>query len=61
MCAAVVVRAGCTLTTAALRMWAKGRMAGYKVPSRVATVDALPLNVMGKVLKPALQRTFEEG
>ena len=61
VCAAVVVRAGCTLTTAALRMWAKGRMAGYKVPSRVATVDALPLNVMGKVLKPALQRTFEEG
>ncbi len=61
VCAAVVVRAGCTLTAAALRMWAKARMAGYKVPSRVATVESLPLNVMGKVFKPALQRTFEEG
>jgi acyl-CoA synthetase (AMP-forming)/AMP-acid ligase II len=35
--------------------WAREEMANYKVPRRVAFVDALPLNASGKVLKHELR------
>jgi acyl-CoA synthetase (AMP-forming)/AMP-acid ligase II len=35
--------------------WARANMANYKVPRRVAVVDALPTNATGKVLKYALR------
>jgi acyl-CoA synthetase (AMP-forming)/AMP-acid ligase II len=38
-----------------IRAWAKGHMANYKVPARVAVVDALPQNASGKVLKYQLR------
>jgi acyl-CoA synthetase (AMP-forming)/AMP-acid ligase II len=41
---------------AALVAWARGEMANYKVPRRIETVDALPLNAAGKVLKTELRK-----
>jgi malonyl-CoA/methylmalonyl-CoA synthetase len=35
-----------------------GRLARYKHPRRVEFVDALPRNVMGKVLKAELRRSL---
>lgn len=43
------------LTEAALIDWARGYMANFKVPRRVAFVDALPRNASGKVTKNALR------
>jgi acyl-CoA synthetase (AMP-forming)/AMP-acid ligase II len=41
---------------AALVAWARAEMANYKVPRRIETVDALPLNAAGKVLKTELRK-----
>jgi malonyl-CoA/methylmalonyl-CoA synthetase len=54
--AAVVARPDSTLTGEALRTWAKGRLAPYKVPREVRLVPELPRNAMGKVQKPELVR-----
>jgi malonyl-CoA/methylmalonyl-CoA synthetase len=54
VCAAVVARRPLTLDE--LRAWAKQRLATYKVPSRLALVEALPRNAMGKVVKPELAK-----
>ena len=43
------------LTEAALIAWARDEMANFKVPRRVAFVDALPLNASGKVVKDELR------
>ena len=38
--------------------WARERLANYKVPRRVVTVEALPLNASGKVLKRELREQY---
>lgn len=43
-------------TEAAVRAWAKDRLAAYKIPKNVVFVAALPRNPLGKVQKPALVR-----
>jgi len=53
--AVVVPRAGAALDAAALIERLKGRIANFKVPKRVFTVDALPRNAMGKVQKNLLR------
>ncbi len=35
------------------------RMAPYKVPSRLITLDELPRNAMGKVTKPHVVELFD--
>jgi acyl-CoA synthetase (AMP-forming)/AMP-acid ligase II len=35
--------------------WCRERMANYKVPRSVETVDALPMNASGKVMKYVLR------
>ena len=45
----------------ALKAWCVTKLAPYKVPESVIFVDDLPRNSAGKVLKPALQATFEKG
>jgi malonyl-CoA/methylmalonyl-CoA synthetase len=54
--AAVVPEAGreAELTTEVLRVWAKERIAHYKVPRQVVLLPALPRNALGKVVKPEL-------
>ena len=53
---ACVVRApaAIALDEAALRAFAKERLAAYKVPKDVLFFDDLPKNALGKVVKPAL-------
>ncbi len=58
VCAALVLKTGSDLTLESLRAWAKERLAAYKVPTRILTLDALPRNAMGKVTKPEVARLF---
>jgi malonyl-CoA/methylmalonyl-CoA synthetase len=41
-----------------LQQWAKDRLAPYKVPRAMRTVDALPRNAVGKVIKPEIAALF---
>ena len=56
--AAVVLRPGSTVDLPTLRDWARQELAPYKLPSLLLVVDALPRNVMGKVLKPEVKLLF---
>jgi acyl-CoA synthetase (AMP-forming)/AMP-acid ligase II len=50
----VVPRPGVEPDEAAVVAWAKANLSNYKVPRKVIFLDALPLNVNGKVDKPLL-------
>ena len=52
--ACVVARPGAALEPAALRAFAKEKLASYKCPKDVVVLPELPRNAMGKVQKPAL-------
>ncbi len=56
--AAVVLAGGCEIEIDELRTWCKERLATYKAPSRLLTVDELPRNVLGKVTKSDIVRLF---
>ncbi len=56
--AAVVPRDGAGLTLDELREWARGRLAPYKLPTRLLIVAELPRNPLGKVTKPELIERF---
>jgi len=56
VCAALVLKAGETLSLEDLRGWAKEHLAVYKIPSRIAVFGTLPRNAMGKVVKPELAK-----
>jgi malonyl-CoA/methylmalonyl-CoA synthetase len=60
VCAVVVTKNNTTIAFDDLRIWAKERLASYKIPTRLLTVDALPRNVMDKVTKPVVKRLFEK-
>jgi len=53
--AAVVARAGTTLSESELIAALRRELANYKVPKRVIVVDELPRNAMGKVQKNVLR------
>jgi acyl-CoA synthetase (AMP-forming)/AMP-acid ligase II len=57
----VVPKGGTAVDPAAVISWARQNMSNYKVPRRVLLVDALPLNVNGKVDKPLLRLRATEG
>ena len=59
--AALVLKGGGDLDLESLRAWADGRLARYKVPSRLRCVESLPRNAMGKVTKPAVVEIFGGG
>jgi HIP---CoA ligase len=52
----VVPTPGSAPTEHEIIYWCRGEMANYKVPRRVAVVDTLPLNAVGKVVKPELRK-----
>lgn len=56
--AAIILRAGSSLTEATLSSWAREKMATYKIPKLLCFIDELPRNVMGKVTKPAVKALF---
>jgi malonyl-CoA/methylmalonyl-CoA synthetase len=60
VCAAVVPARGRTLDPAALRAWAGERLSPWKVPREFRVIDALPVNALGKTLKPDVRRLFEK-
>ena len=53
--AVAALREGATLSLDKLREFAKDRLAGYKIPLRLETVEALPRNPAGKILKYQLR------
>jgi malonyl-CoA/methylmalonyl-CoA synthetase len=56
---AAELRAGTSVSLEDLQAWARTLLAPYKIPRALATVDALPRNAMGKVVKPeVVQRCF---
>jgi malonyl-CoA/methylmalonyl-CoA synthetase len=58
VCCAVELRAGQFLDVSALREWARGRLAPYKIPKELVCVPRLPRNAMGKVVKPEVSTLF---
>jgi fatty-acyl-CoA synthase len=56
-CAFVVPRGGVALDPAALVAYARGALAGYKVPKRVVLLDALPRLGSGKIDRRSLAAT----
>jgi len=58
--AAVVVRTGAAATAQALRDFAFGELAPYKVPSQILLVQALPKSALGKVSRHELATRFGE-
>ena len=57
--ACVIARPGARIDPQALRDWCRERLAAYKVPARVVTVDDFPRTAAGKVRKPALRETLQ--
>lgn len=53
--AVVVLEPGASLTLDELREWARGKIAGFKIPRALHIVDALPMNASGKVLRRQLR------
>ena len=53
--AVVVMKAGAKLDEDAICQHCRGQLAAYKTPRRVALVDALPQNALGKVQKAVLR------
>ncbi|NUP01606.1 MAG: AMP-binding protein [Nonomuraea sp.] len=51
----VVPRPEARTTAGTLLTWAKANMSNYKVPKRIEVVDALPVNVNGKIDKISLR------
>ncbi|KAJ1860941.1 hypothetical protein LPJ73_001181 [Coemansia sp. RSA 2703] len=56
--AAVVLRSGAALNISDLKPWCYERMARYKTPKMLKTVDALPRNLMGKLDKKVVKALF---
>jgi steroid-24-oyl-CoA synthetase len=57
--AVVHLRPGGTATEAELRQWVRARLAGFKVPVKVAFwPETLPRNANGKIMKSELKKVF---
>jgi fatty-acyl-CoA synthase len=59
--AVVVLRAGATATAEDIIDFCRERLAGYKRPSSVEFIDALPRNPTGKILKRVLREPHWQG
>jgi malonyl-CoA/methylmalonyl-CoA synthetase len=56
--AAVVLKAGATLSLPGLKAWCEDKLSAYKTPKKLVVLEALPRNAMGKVVKPSLKNVF---
>jgi acyl-CoA synthetase (AMP-forming)/AMP-acid ligase II len=56
--AVIAPAAGETLSTEEMIGYCRGKIGGYKIPRRMAVVEALPKNAAGKVAKNELRRLF---
>jgi len=55
---AVILEQGAELELAELKTWAADRLSTYKIPKRLIVVEDLPLNAMGKVMKPDVKKMW---
>lgn len=53
--AVIVPKPGAAIDPAEIRDWTRARIGGFKVPRIVETIDTLPRNALGKVLKSELR------
>jgi len=56
--AAIELQPAATLALPELQQWAKDRLAPYKVPRLLRTLETLPRNAVGKVVKPHVAALF---
>ena len=56
-----VPKEGHTISPASVIDWTRDRIAGFKVPKSVNTIDALPRNASGKILRRQLREPYWEG
>jgi fatty-acyl-CoA synthase len=59
--AVCVPKAGATVDPESVILWARERIAGYKVPKSVDVIPALPRNASGKILRKDLRAPYWEG
>jgi acyl-CoA synthetase (AMP-forming)/AMP-acid ligase II len=59
--AVCVAKAGATVDPDSVILWARERIAGFKVPKSVDVIAALPRNASGKILRKDLRAPFWEG
>ncbi|MGE6696718.1 acyl-CoA synthetase [Hyphomonas sp. NPDC076900] len=59
-CAIVALKSQETLTLEELHAFCQSKLAKYKIPAHLLTVEALPRNATGKVLKPVLRQTASD-
>ena len=59
--AIVVDRPGAAASEAELIEWCRERLAGYKCPTSVDRIDALPRNPSGKLIKTVLREPYWKG
>lgn len=52
----IELREGAAFDERALTTWCRGRLAGYKVPTEIRVVEALPRNATGKVMRRELKK-----
>lgn len=57
--AALVLREGLSIDLEELRDWASGKLARYKLPTRLLLLSSLPRNSTGKVIKNRIKQSFE--
>lgn len=57
--AALVLSEGSSIELRELRGWASGKLARYKLPTRLLLLSSLPRNSMGKVIKNAIKQSFK--
>ncbi len=57
----VELREGKSFDEKALLMWCRERLAGYKVPSEIRLMEALPRNPTGKVMRRELKKLIKPG
>ncbi len=51
----IETESGADVDTVALVAWLRERLASFKIPKRIATIDALPRNALGKIEKTKLR------
>ncbi len=59
--AVVVPKPGCNVSLEEVKVFCRGKIAGYKIPQAIELVDAIPKNQTGKVVKRELRDRFTKG